>query len=419
MWAVKTWFLQPFYWRCDIKMRKKSITLIILATAILSSVLSWNARGIYDIFDNKDIYSKLHNIQNVLDKEFLYDYDKDKAADYAALGLTMALEDPYTVYYTKKQFEEYTNIGSGDFIGIGVTVVWNKDNNTIEVISVMENSPGMEAGILPGDIIVAVNDQAYTGTTMNDAVSAIRGTNLGGEIENTTVNVTVERKGKEIDLTLTRKKIHENTVSYENMKDGIGYMRITAFNRESQSGESSTFDEFKQAYLSLLDKGMTRLIIDLRDNGGGDLNAVAGIIDSIIPEGILMYSIDKSGHRHELTSDKYELNIPIVLLVNGNSASAAELMTGALKDYNKATIIGTKTFGKGVMQSVFGFPDGSGMTVTIAKYYTPKGICVHEDGITPDIEIKPLKQYEDTPVSLIDKKDDVQLQAAINHLMGK
>ena len=161
---------------------------------------------------------------------------------------------------------------------------------------------------------------------------------------------------------------------------------------------------------------MKKLVIDLRDNGGGDLDAVSEIIDSIVPKGLIMYSMDKYGTRDELKSDSKEMNIPMAVLVNGNSASASELMTGALRDYKKAVIVGEKTVGKGVMQRVYPFSDGSGMTVTIAKYYTPSGVCVHDEGITPDIVVEPAENLKNYPVSSIDKDEDIQLRTAVDYL---
>lgn len=394
---------------------KKAIIISIIISAVASGSTAWCFRGLYDIFVHKDLYTKVAGIERVLDSEFLYDYDEEKLADYAALGMTMGLEDPYTVYYNKQQFTQYTDDAGGDFIGIGITVVWNKEADEIEVISVMDNSPGKEAGILPGDVIVGVEDNRYTGSQMNEAVSRIKGTELENP-ENTSVNIIVRRKDKEMDLTLVRKRIHQKTVTCSMDGNDIGIIRISAFNTASKEGEKSTDEEFKDAICELTQKGMKKLIIDLRDNGGGDLGSVSEIIDMIVPEGLIMYTEDKHGNREELTSDKNELNIPMAVIVNGNSASASELLTGALKDYNKAKIIGTKTFGKGVMQAIYPFSDGSGMVVTIAKYFTPGGTCVQDEGITPDITCELPEELKDTPVTSIPRNKDIQLQTAIDFL---
>ena len=378
-------------------MSKKSI-IAVVAAAVIGAGAAWTARGVYDIYVHSGLYSKLSGIQSVLDSKFLYPYDEEKAADIAALGITASLEDPYTIYYDKKQFSDYKNLSKGDFIGIGVTVVWDKEKDEILVTSVMENSPGEKAGIIAGDVIAAVDGIAYIGSQMTEAVNKIKGA------ENTTVQLTIKRGTKNSDLTLTRERIHEDTVSCSMKDDKIGYIRISAFNNTMSQKDPSTDKEFEKAIDELTEKGMKKLIIDLRDNGGGDLQVVSNIIDSIVPEGIIMYYEDRFGNRTEMKSDKEEMTLPIVVLVNGNSASASELMTGALKDYKKATVIGEKTYGKGVMQNVIGFSDGSGMTVTVAKYYTPLGTCVEGTGITPDITVTNSGEA------------DTQLKTAIDYL---
>lgn len=399
-------------------MGKRKILIACVAGLVISAVsagAAWVLHDLYSYYTHKDLYTKLKSIEYVLDEKFLYDYDKQKLSDYAALGATMALEDPYTVYYSKEEFTDYMDMGSGDFVGIGVTVVFDKENDEIDVISVLEDSPAMLAGMLPGDVIVGVDGERYSGSQMNEVVSKIRGIGLE-KVEDTSVVVTVIRDGKEMDVTIVRKRIHEKTVKYEMHSGDVGYIRITSFNRESVGDGISTDSEFAKAVSELSAKGMKKLVIDLRDNGGGDLDVVSEIIDSIVPEGLIMYSMDKYGVRDELKSDAREMNIPMAVLVNGNSASASELMTGALRDYKKAVIVGEKTFGKGVMQQVFPFSDGSGMTITIAKYYTPSGVCVHDEGITPDIVVEPAENLKNYPVSSIDKDEDIQLSTAVDYL---
>ena len=378
-------------------MSKKSIIAVVAAAAIGAGA-AWTARGIYDIYVHSGLYSKLTSIQGVLDSKFLYSYDEENAADMAALGITASLNDPYTIYYNKKQFSDYKNHSKGDFIGIGVAVVWDKEKDEILVTSVMEKSPGEKAGIIPGDVIVAVDGETFSGSQMTEAVNKMRGK------ENTPVNVTIKRGTKNSDLTIVRERIHEDTVSYLMKENKTGYIKISAFHDTMSQKSPSTDKEFKKAVDELTKEGMEKLIIDLRDNGGGDLDIVSSVIDSIVPEGIIMYYEDKFGNRTEIKSGKDEMTLPIVLLVNGNSASASELMTGALKDYKKATVIGETTYGKGVMQHVMNFSDGSGMTVTVAKYYTPLGACVEGTGITPDI------------IVTNSGEEDLQLEAAINHL---
>ena len=384
--------------------------------ALALVVGSWSARGVYDKFVHIGLYSKLSGIQSVLDDAFLYDVDEEKAADYAALGLSASLNDPYTVYYNKQQFSDYMDAGSGDFVGIGITVMFDKDNNEIKVISVMDNSPGFEAGILPNDVITAVDGEKYSGTQMNDAVSKIRGIDSGGDVEGTSVNVTVRRGNDEKQLTIVRKRIHQDTVKSEMLDNKIGYIRISSFNRSANADELSTSDEFLKSLNELLGKGMEKLIIDVRDNGGGDVEVVSKIVDRLVPSGLIMYTVDKKGRRDEVKSDSTELDMPMVVLVNENSASASELMTGALRDHKKATVVGVKTFGKGVMQRIYPFSDGSGMSVTVARYFTPAGICVQDEGITPDVISELPNDKKETPAASLDKSEDTQLQKAIEIL---
>lgn len=394
--------------------KKRIISYAVCAAVFLTC--GWGLRSVYDKYVHRDLYSKLAGIQSVLDSEFLYDYDKEKAADTAALGLSVSLDDPYTIYYSAKQFSDYMDAGSGDFVGIGITVMFDKENDEIKVISVMDNSPGFEAGILPGDVIVAVDGTAYSGSQMNDAVSKIRGLDLTENVEGTSISVTVKRGSEEKEMTIVRKRIHQETVTYDMLGGNVGYIRISAFNRSANKEEKSTSDEFLSALDSLIDSGMEKLVIDVRDNGGGDVEVVSKIVDRLVPEGLIMYTIDKKGIRSEIKSDSEELNMPMVVLVNGNSASASELMTGALKDHNKAMIVGEKTFGKGVMQRIYPFSDGSGMSITVARYYTPLGVCVQDEGIIPDVVVSQADELKDIPASSLDKENDLQLKKAVEIL---
>ncbi len=397
-------------------MSNKKTVITAIITALAAGTVSWCGRGAYDMFVHRTVISKVMSVQKILDDNFLYDYDSKKAADFAALAMTMSLDDPYTVYYNEKQFADYTNSGSGDFIGVGVTVICDKENDEILVVSVMDNSPGMEAGILPGDVITKVEGVDYSGSQMSNAVSKIKGLDMEENRENTEVHITVKRKNKEHELTLIRKKIHQKTVDSKLLDSNIGYIRISSFNGESETGEISTDREFLEAFKSLEAEGMEKLVIDVRDNGGGRVDVVSEIIDFLVPEGLIMYTEDRYGNRNEIKSGADEVNMPMSILVNENSASASELLTGALRDYGKAKVIGTKTFGKGVMQAIYPFADGSGMSVTIAKYYTPLGTCVQDEGITPDIVVEMPENLENSYISVINPKDDVQLKTALDYL---
>lgn len=371
------------------KERKKTwlYCVLVLAGIIIGASLMFTYNSYSSYSRAKDLYQKIATVEYVLDNEYLYDYDEEEVADFAAWGMTAGLKDPYTVYYPSKEFSSFSEDANGDFVGIGITVVANTEKNVIEIESVTEGAPADKAGILPGDILIKVDDESYSAMNYAEAVSRVRGLHYEDGSVGKEVKIGVVRDGKEKEFNIIREKIHIESVESKLLDNGIGYLKISGFNT-ADGKNLDTFEEFKTHFGELKEQGAQKLIIDVRDNGGGDLHVVTKIIDMLVPKGVLMYSEDKNGKRDYMYSDKNEVDIPMAVLVNGYSASASELLTGALKDYEKATIIGTKTYGKGVMQRVYPLSDGSGMVVTVAKYYTPKGTCVQDTGITPDIEIE-------------------------------
>ncbi len=369
--------------------RKKKAKQILLFFS--GFVIGMAFLGIYNYYASyfraNDLHQKVLTAEFVLKNEYLYDYDEEKMADYAVLGMTAGLNDPYTIYYPKDSFSAFNDDSNGDFVGIGIEVVLNRENNTIDIENVTKGGSADTAGIKAGDVLFKVDGEEFSGTEFYEAVSKVRGMQYEGGSVGKEVKITVKRNGEEKEFSVIREKIHTKSVEAEIMNKDIAYMKISGF--KTSDGESpDTFEEFKENLEALKEKGAKKLIIDLRDNGGGDLRIVTKITDMIIPKGVLMYTEYKNGDKNYIYSDENEINMPIVVLTNGYSASASELLTGALKDYKKATVIGTKTYGKGVMQQVFPFSDGSGMVVTVAKYYTPSGVCVQDTGITPDIEIE-------------------------------
>ena len=304
------------------------------------------------------------------------------------------------------------NIQDG-YVGIGV-VVGVDENNQIVVIAPSENSPAYNAGIQPGDVITHIDDVKYSGDMINEAVSSIK----SGK-EGTAVKITVLRNNETIDFEITREDISSESVKGEMLDNEIGYLRITDFNMESSNGQHSTSSEFLDEFTDLQNNGMKKLIIDLRDNPGGILDEACNIADMFIPEGTITYTETKDGERNYIYSDSEFTDIPIVILINGNSASASEVFTGALKDYGKATVVGTTSYGKGIVQNVYPFYDGSGISLTSSKYYTPNGICIHEIGIEPDVVVEMPEEYENMYASMIEHEDDVQLQKAVEILKEK
>ena len=377
----------------------------ILATATFKDAIYIARKG--------NIMNKLSAVANTLDKYYLYELDDEKLADYAALGMTVSLDEPYTRYYSKNEFSQYMGNIQSSFVGIGIVISVDRENNLVTVVSPYEDSPGERAGILAGDVILAVDGAEVTAENITEVASKMRGDNIDDPI-GTSVTLKIRRdNGEPFDVALTREKVVRKSVKSKMMDDGVAYLRITSFDSKGENGEQDTSDEFNEHLNTLRDGGMTKLILDLRGNPGGDLEVVCKIADKLLPFGTITYIEDKNGNRRSQTSDEAALGIPIVVLVNGSSASASEVLTGALKDYKAATVVGTKTYGKGIVQTVIPLTDGSGMSVTSARYFTPNGVCIHGVGIEPDIKIDMPDALKNLPVSQLDEAQDVQLKKAL------
>ena len=392
---------------------KKTIKIIAI-TAVITCLLTNTVRDIMYVNNNGVVNNKVKKVADIINTYGLFDIDEEKMADYAATGLAVSVDDHYTNYYNKEEFASFNTSLSNSFYGIGIVISVDTTTNKLIVVSPIEGGPSANAGIMPGDFIVAVDGVEYSGNQMNEAVSLMRGDSLEDK-KGTQVTVTVERAGIRNDYVITRDIVRINSVNSKMVDDEIGYVRITAFNAvdDKSDGSQDTYDEFIAAIDSLKAEGMKKLVKDLRNNPGGSLSVVNKIADELLPAGIITYTETKTGKREEYTSSAGELGIPMTVLVNGGSASASEVLTGALKDYKKATVIGTKTFGKGVVQTVIPLGDGSGISLTTSKYYSPSGVCIHGIGIEPDIvvEADETKQISDLSVD-----EDIQLQKAIEVL---
>ncbi len=369
-----------------------------------------------DIFDFKPNYAvqfssdsvkyenvkKFDKVRDLLEEYYYKDTNENEMLEGAISGMTQALNDPYTVYFTKDQMAQFNEKSQGSYVGIGVVVTMGEDG-ILSVVEPFEDSPALKEGIVKGDKIVKVDEQDVTTIRDEDMIiSMIKGK------EDTKVKITVYRpsEGKYIDFDVLRKKIKIVNIKSEVLGSDIGYIRISMFD-----SEISKF--FEEHLNELLRKNIKGLIIDLRDNPGGDYDQVAAIADRLIPEGLIVYTEDKKGNKQEKKSDSTELNIPMAVLVNENSASASEVLSGALKDHNKATLVGTKTFGKGLVQAVVNLEDGSGLKVTIARYFTPSKVCIQDVGIEPNIKVEVSEKYKGSAVSQIPTDEDNQLQRAI------
>ena len=345
----------------------------------------------------------LKNIKSLLKKYYLNDIDEDKAIDGAIEGYVSALGDKYTEYIPKDEMEEYTQNLMGNYVGIGIYMAKNTQDNTIVVISPIKYSPAEEAGILPGDIIKKIDGVEYNGDSMDSAANNIKG------VEGSTVKLEIQR-GQEIKIfEITRKKITTNPVVAEKLENNIGYLEVSSF-------DENTAENFKAKYEELKSQGITSLIIDLRNNGGGLVEEALKIADYIVPKDKeLLVTVDKDGkEKVEKSKEDVLIDMPIVVLVNKNSASSTEILAGALKDLNEATIVGNTTYGKGVIQQLLQLKDGAGLKVTVEEYYTPNRTKINGVGIEPNEKVD-LPESVENPLS-VERKDDTQLQKAIEIL---
>ena len=355
-----------------------------------------------------EVSKKSEELYNTIDDYYLNEIDNNKLQDGIYKGMVDSLGDQYTVYYNTEEYKQFTTSSSGTYCGIGVAVSQNASTGAITVVKTFKKGSGEKEGMLPGDIIYKVKGKKIEGLELSKVVSQIKGE------EGTYVKVTVLRDGKEIEFNLERRKLEIDTVTYRiEEKDGkkIGYIAVSEF-------DEVTASQFKNAIAELEKEGIKGLVIDLRDNPGGLLDVTCEMLDRMIKKGILVYTVDKNGKRiDEEATDNLSFDKPVAILVNGNSASASEVFSGAMKDYNVATLVGTKTFGKGIVQSIVPFGDGSAMKVTVSRYYTPNGINIHGTGIEPDVEVKlDEKAVKD---GKLDRKEDNQLDKALDVITDK
>lgn len=352
--------------------------------------------------DFEAISAKLYHIYRILESEFIGDFDLELAIEMMFAGFVEAAGDPYTRYMDAAAFSNFRQEVDGTFIGIGVSVVVDPADNRIMVIAPFEGSPAEEAGIVPGDKIIRVNDFEVSGDILQEAINMIRGE------AGTEVLITILRQSDNTihEFTIVREVIQVETVRSDILDDNIGYIRISQFDRV-------TFDQFSRAYDRLIGEGVEGLIIDVRNNPGGLLAIVNRITNLLVPEGIITFTENAHGARNYVRSDANHIQIPLVVLVNGNSASASEILAGAVRDTGVGELLGTTTFGKGLVQNVFDLPDGSGVKVTIARYFTPAGICIHGEGIVPNHYVEMSTELTNN-LSRLSVEEDIQLQEAIN-----
>lgn len=344
---------------------------------------------------------KLSTIRRLINADFLYtdEISEEILNESAIKGYVEGLGDPYSVYYDAEETKSLMESTSGEFGGIGVGLTQDIETMVISFTQVYEDSPGEKAGFEDGDILYKVDGEDVTGQDLDQVVSKIRG-EKGTEVE-----ITVLRgdKMEEYTGTAIRDIIEVTTVSYEIMEDSIGYISVSGF-------EKVTFHQFAEAIEDLKTQGMTGLIVDLRNNPGGNLSTVCKMTDLILPEGIIVYTEDNKGNKQvEMSDEEHQLNLPLVVLVNGHSASASEIFAGAVQDYGAGKIVGTTTYGKGIVQQIYSLSDDTALKITTSEYFTPNGRNIHGKGIVPDVVVE--YEYDET-----NPEADNQLQAAIDIL---
>lgn len=372
--------------------------------------------------DLNRITKKITTLQQIIDKYYLFDEDTTKVEDWIYKGMMYGLNDPYTTYYTAEEYQKLSEDTEGEYHGIGVMISQNRSTGIITVIKVFKDTPAAEAGMRPGDVLYKVGDMEVTGMDMDILVKDYIKGKDGSEVA---LTVFRQDEGEYVDLKMERRNVTVQTVEYQMLEDHVGYIAVSQF-------DVVTADQFKAAVDDLEKQGMKKLLVDLRNNPGGVLDAVVGMLDYILPDDLmiegdkdlvrtnteatlLVYMADKNGKGgQEYASDGHSLDIPLAVLVNGESASASEVFTGAMKDYGRATVVGTKTFGKGIVQNLIPLDNGTAIKMTTAHYYTPSGFDLHGKGIEPDVEVE-LKEELKNQIT-VDVKEDNQIQAALKAL---
>lgn len=376
-------------------------TLVVTGTVFASYQKMLFPKG--NALSDVKTVQKLNYLEELIDKEYLDEKDESSLREGLYAGLLAGLKDPYSTYYTAEQYKELNTSNEGSYVGIGA-VLQKDDAGGAKIIQLYEGGPGEQAGLKKGDVIKAVDGADVTDKETSDIASMVR------DSEKDSVMLTIQRENEEKtrDVKVEIRDVEIQTVSHEMLSEDTGYIRISEFSEV-------TSDQYKKAFADLKDQGMKKLVVDLRDNPGGLLTAVCGVLRQILPEGLIVYTEDKNGKREEETCDgKNKLDMPLAVLVNGNSASASEIFAGAVKDYGIGTIVGTTTYGKGVVQTIHSLTDGSAVKITIAKYFTPKGNDINKKGINPDVEAE--LSGDITDWTELTHKEDTQLQTALKEI---
>ena len=365
--------------------------IIILCTAIFSSLITLRVNEYKmisqgdviqaeDYTELRDFYRKFNQVKAVVQQDYLEEPKLKTLLDGALKGMVASLNDPYSYYLTAKEYQDFLVDVEGSYAGVGLTVTVNKEDNMITVVNAIKGSPAAEAGIVTGDKIINIDGEDVDGSMLDAAVSKMRGK------ADTKVKVSILRDGKTEEYSITRKVVNLPDMEYKMLDDKIGYLWLYRFDKNSSAN-------FFRAVEELRSRGMQGMVLDLRNNPGGLLDECVAIGDKLLPEGLVLYSEDKHGNREEYKTDKQYLKIPLAVLVNEYSASASEVLSGAIQDHGVGVLIGHTTFGKGLVQTIRGpFKEGDVVKLTTAKYFTPKGRDINKKGVVPDIKVNELEE---------------------------
>ena len=368
-------------------MKKRRVVVALAVVLILMAALSAHAAGIFDFssknrqtvtitqeeYDRMLRYQKMDTILQYIEEYYYQEPDVDALIENATRGLMYGLEDPYSFYYNEQEWAEMWEDDEGEYAGIGLNLLGNYEDYSVTVTRVFDHTPAKEAGVRKGDLLVRVEDIEVTAYTLQNAVNVMRG-QVGEEVE-----IEVKRGDKYLTFKIPRAIIRVNRIDSMMLEDNVGYIALYEF-----AGDSQT--EFAQAYDELKKQGAQALVVDLRDNGGGWVEAAVSIADIFLDEGVLVYSSDRYGERENYKTKAGKDDIPLVMLVNENSASSSEILSGGLQDRGRATVVGVQTYGKGILQTVLGLNDNKeGFQMTCAQYFLSSGKAVHKVGITPDV----------------------------------
>jgi len=355
------------------------------------------------VISEKAVDEKAGELADLIDQYYYEDIDQNALVEGMYAGMVKGLDDPYSSYFTAEEYASFNDSTTGVYYGIGTVLTQNVDTQIVTILHVYPGTPAEEAGIRDGDVIVKVGDIEADSMELSELTSHIKGE------KGTSVHLEVIRSGESehLQFDVERQQIEVPTVEYQMLEGNVGLIQITEFS-------TATPEQFDHAVKELQGNGMTSMIVDLRNNPGGVLQSVCTMLDEILPEGLLVYTEDKYGGRSDYKSDKNCMDIPMTVLINENSASASEIFAGAIKDYKYGTLIGTTTFGKGIVQSIIPLEDGSALKITMAKYFTPKGNYIHGKGIAPDIELE--YEYQDQEDEVYDPMHDNQVLKALEVL---